>query len=413
MSVSRREFIGMMSAAAAMAGTVGAGCAAEPEPKPAAPPGDDPLGVRRDFPVVMEGLYLNSPYITPSPQPVVDKTIAFLAEKSVNPVRLGPMLGETKAARQKFARLINAAEGEVALLSTTSEGENVVTNSLDLKRGDNVVIDDLHYETSFVLYSHLAETKGIDVRIVKNVDGAAPPEAFAEMVNNRTKLISVAWISHQNGYRHDLKALADLAHAHDAYLYVDAIQGVGSLVLDVKQAGIDFCTAGTYKWLLGGFGVAPFYVSEQVMDMVKPDRIGWRQIEKDLGDHKFELYKDARKFGFATPAFAAVYQISAGLDYVLKTGVENIEKHCVALAQKLHKGLTDQGFKVRTPAGNQSAIVAFEHGTDYEKAQKAVDDAGIQLSFRADNTEIRVGAALFNNTQEIDQFLETVSRWKS
>jgi len=82
MSVSRREFIGMMSAAAAMAGTVGAGCAAEPEPLP---PGDDPLDLRRDFPVVMEGVYLNSPYITPSPQSAVDATIEFLAEKSRNP----------------------------------------------------------------------------------------------------------------------------------------------------------------------------------------------------------------------------------------------------------------------------------------------------------------------------------------
>ena len=409
MSVSRREFIGMMSAAAAMAGTVGAGCAAEPEPLP---PGDDPLDLRRDFPVVMEGVYLNSPYITPSPQSAVDATIEFLAEKSRNPLKLRPMLGETLAARQKFARLVNASEGEVGLLSTTSEGENVVTGSLDFEAGDNVVIDDLHYETSYVLYSHLAETRGLDVRIVKNVDGAATPEAFAELVDDKTKLISVAWVSHQNGYRHDLKALAELAHAHNAYLYVDAIQGVGMLSLDVKQTGVDFFTAGTYKWLLGGFGVALFFVSERVMDLVKPDRIGWRQIEKDLGDHKFELYKDARKFGFATPAFAAVYQISAGLDYVMQVGVDKIEQHTVALAKKIHQGLTDQGFKVLTPSGNQSAIVAFEHGADYEKAQKEVDAAGIQLSFREDNTQIRVGAALFNNSQEIDQFLEVTGRWR-
>ena len=143
MRYTRREFLGTVSTATVMAGVSG----------PAVQQvGDDPLGVRGDFPVVEESLYLNSPYITPSPRQAVEATQAFVAAKARDPISLGRMLEETNAARQKFARLIGATEAEIGMLFATSEGENIVARALDLGPGDNIVIDDLHYETTFVLY---------------------------------------------------------------------------------------------------------------------------------------------------------------------------------------------------------------------------------------------------------------------
>ena len=409
MDVSRREFIGMVSATAAAAGLA---CGDNPGTEEAvhAPPGDDPLNIRKDFPVVYNSVYLNSPYITPSPQQAVNAAKEFLDRKASDPVMLGDMLGVETATRQKFARLVGASEGEIGMLSATSEGENIVTSSIGLKRGDNIVIDDLHYNTTYVLYNHLARELGIEVRTVKNEDGAALPEAFEKLVDGRTRLISVAWVSHQNGYCHDLKALADIAHARNAYLYADAIQGVGMLALNVKDTGVDFLTAGTYKWLLGGFGAAPFYVSESVMDRIQPDRIGWRNVVDEKAD-EIELHSDARKFGFATPAFGPLYQLSAGLDYLLNVGVENIERHAVGLAHSLHQGLMDQGFKLKTPAGNRSATLAFEHGADPEAAKKSLDDAKIKISLREGGSQIRAGVALFNNKQDVEALLNITGTW--
>jgi selenocysteine lyase/cysteine desulfurase len=331
--------------------------------------------------------------------------------KGRSPILVGEMLEETRSTREKFARLVRAEVGEIGLVSSTSEGENIVANSLDLKSGDNVVIDDLHYSTSLVMYSQLSETTGMETRIVRNVDGVAAPEAFAEMVDDKTKLISVAWVSNRNGYRHDLKALADLAHAHGGYLYADAVQGVGMVDLDIKESGVDFLTTGTYKWLLGGYGIAPFYVREDVMDMVRPDRLGWRMVDERLPDNRYTIYKDARKFGYATPAFGAIYQLSASLDYLLNVGVDNIERHTVALAHRLHAGLTEQGFEVFTPPGTQSAIVSFKHGADHEQISSQLADANVRLSFRENGEQIRVGPALFNNEQEVDAFLNLTDGW--
>ena len=415
MSVSRREFMGIVSVAT-LAGAAGAACGSDQADSTAdataqTPLGDDPLGVRSDFPVVNESVYLNTPYMSPSPLSAIEATTRFVEAKGRSPIMVGEMLEETRSTREKFARLVRAEVGEIGLVSSTSEGENIVANSLDLKSGDNVVIDDLHYSTSLVMYSQLSETTGVETRIVRNVDGVAAPEAFAEMVDDKTKLISVAWVSNRNGYRHDLKALADLAHAHGSYLYADAVQGVGMVDLDIKESGVDFLTTGTYKWLLGGYGIAPFYVREDVMDMVRPDRLGWRMVDERLPDNRYTIYKDARKFGYATPAFGAIYQLSASLDYLLNVGVDNIERHTVALAHRLHGGLTEQGFEVFTPPGTQSAIVSFKHGADHEQISSQLADANVRLSFRENGEQIRVGPALFNNEQEVDAFLNITDGW--
>ena len=415
MSVSRREFMGIVSVAT-LAGAAGAACGSDQADSTAdataqTPSGDDPLGVRSDFPVVNESVYLNTPYMSPSPLSAIEATTRFVEAKGRSPILVGEMLEETRSTREKFARLVRAEVGEIGLVSSTSEGENIVANSLDLKSGDNVVIDDLHYSTSLVMYSQLSETTGVETRIVRNVDGVAAPEAFAEMVDDKTKLISVAWVSNRNGYRHDLKALADLAHAHGSYLYADAVQGVGMVDLDIKESGVDFLTTGTYKWLLGGYGIAPFYVRKDVMDMVRPDRLGWRMVDERLPDNRYTIYKDARKFGYATPAFGAIYQLSASLDYLLNVGVDNIERHTVALAHRLHAGLTEQGFEVFTPPGTQSAIVSFKHGADHEQISSQLADANVRLSFRENGEQIRVGPALFNNEQEVDAFLNITDGW--
>ncbi|MDH3732697.1 MAG: aminotransferase class V-fold PLP-dependent enzyme [Gemmatimonadota bacterium] len=404
---TRREFLGSVSAAAAIAalprGSSALGSIAEWS--------GDPLGVRPDFPVVDEGIYLDGAYITPSPRQAVEAAQAFLARKASQPVSLGDMLAETNEARSKFARIVGASAPEVGMLFATSDGENIITRALDFAPGDNVVIDDLHYETTFILYRQLAESAGLEVRTVRNVDGEAPVEAFAELVDDRTRLISVAWVSHQNGYRHDLRGLADLAHAHGAYLYADAIQGMGMLDLDVKDVGIDFLTSGTYKWLLGGYGVAPFYVREELLDAVGVDRWGSLQIEQDLGEHRYRLYEDGRKYGYATLGFGAVYQLSAALDYLLGVGVPNVEAHTVGLARRLRDGLAAQGHRVLTPDGNRSAIVTFEHGQSVSRARADLEDADIRVSLKEGGEQIRVGVALFNIQEEIDALLGLTSSW--
>jgi selenocysteine lyase/cysteine desulfurase len=394
MDLNRRQFIGVTSGAAAFM------------PLQLSESDDDPLGVRRDFPVVRESLYLNSAYITPVPQPVADAGRAFADRKASKPISLDEMLRKTDEVRGQFARLVGASPDEIGFLYATSEGENIVAGALDLKPGENVVVDELHYNTSFVLYRHLQQTRSIDLRIVKHREGRVTSADFERAVDDRTRLVSVAWVSHQNGFRHDMRPLADLAHAHGALFYTDAVQAVGMFPVDVRAAGVDFMTSGTYKWLLGGFGVAPFYVRRELLERIQLDRMGALHVEKELDDHHYEIYRTAKKFEYATLAFAEVYQLAAALTYLERVGVDKIERHTVALAHELREGLAALGFSLSTPSNNGSSIVSFHLGRNAARAKDAVEKAAAQVSFREKGTQIRASVALFNTRAEVQRFLE-------
>ena len=367
---------------------------------------DDPLGVRRDFPAVRDGLYLNSAYIAPIPLAVAEAARAFADRKASRPIPLDEMLKKTDEVRGQFARLVGAEPDEIGFLFATSEGENIVASALDLKAGDNIVVDELHYNTSFVLYRHLEETRRIALRIVKHRDGGVSSDDFSPVIDDRTRLVSVAWVSHQNGFRHEMRALADVAHARGALFYTDAVQALGMFPANVRAAGVDFMTSGTYKWLLGGFGVAPFFVRRELLDRVRVDRLGALHVEKELGDHRYEIYRTAKKFEYATLPFAEVYQLGAALAYLERVGVDRIERHTVALAGELREGLTALGFRALTPPDNGSSIVSVHLDRNQARAREVLDKGGVQVSFREKGSQLRVSPALFNTRDEIRRFLD-------
>ena len=417
MSPSRRSFVATAASLTAIAASRGVEPALATVSSVSVDPrvrsDDDPLGVRADFPVVGARTYLNSAYIAPVPRQVVAAGQAFVESKSLRPIPLGDMLKKTDEVRGQFARLVNAGPDEIGFLFATSEGANVVANALDLGRDDNVVIDELHYETEFVLYRHLESTKGVELRIAKHRNGAVDIRDFEPLVDRRTKLVSVSWVSHQNGFRHDMRPIADLAHAHGALFYADAIQAVGMFPVDVRQAGVDFLCCGTYKWILGGFGVAPFFIRRELLDRIRIDRFGALHVEKELPGQRFELYKTAKRYDYATLPFCEVYQLGAGIAYVERVGVDRIERHTVALAKELRAGLAAQGHRLFTPEGNASSIVTFFFSRDPAEMRAAFDAAKIDVTVRDALKQVRVSPALFNTKDDVGRMLEVTKRLRS
>lgn len=410
--LDRRSFVAATAAMAAASVTVPAEAAASVADATAQGRSslDDPLGVRDDFPIVRERTFLNSAYIAPIPRQVVAAGTAFLEEKARNSFQLGPLLGKCNEVRAQFARLIGAASpDEIGLLYSTAEGENVVAAGLDLKPGDNVVIDELHYDTEFVLYRKLAKLKGIELRIARHRNGVVDASDFEPLVDARTRLVSVAWVSHRNGLRHDLKAIADVAHAKGALVYADAIQAVGTFPIDVVASGVDVLCAGSYKWLLAGWGVAPLYVRTAIADRLQLDRYGEMNAGRLLPSDDYEIPTSARRFDYCSRAFGDVYALSAGLAYLERVGVSRIARHTIDdLALRLQNGLHNQGHRLFTPLGNRSAIVTFYSTRPTADLRAAFQAANVEVTVR-DGT-VRVAAALFNNADEIDRCLAVTRR---
>ena len=396
----RRSFLRTTAAGLAALPTVGGMAAAAPA--------EDPLGVRADFPVTRNNTFLNTAWIGPMSTVVRDVAVDYAEEKLLW-ADSRRRLEKKEMARASFAELFGAKPEEVAFLYSTSDGENVITHGLDLQAGDNVVVDELHFSTTFVLYRQLEKEKGIELRIVPQKEGRTRIEDFEARIDERTRLVSVAWVSNRNGYRQDLRALAELAHAKGTLLYTDAVQALGHFPTNLTEQGVDFLTTGAFKWLFANFGVAPLFIREEHLDRIRPDRYGHSQVEESLPDHHFRLRTSAQKYEYASLAYGAVAQLDAALGYLKKVGLSRIEEHTVALARELRQGLTRLGLEIWTPKGNRSSIMSFVHGKDPEPLKRLLKEESIVVTFREKKASvIRVSLSMFNNAGDIQRLLKVL-----
>jgi len=135
---------------------------------------DDPLGTRKDFPATLDYTYLNTAYIGLISQAVVDAAREWTETRARRPHSIGQMEARTDEARKLFAEMVGADADEIGFLYSTSQGENVVVNSLDFKPGDNMVFDNIAYR----------QRSGVEMRIVRNRNGAATVEDLRSWSTN-------------------------------------------------------------------------------------------------------------------------------------------------------------------------------------------------------------------------------------
>ena len=417
---NRRRFLQTTAGAGAAAGLAafpGAGALASPPASPSRQPGapgvspssTDPLGIRSSFPVTEELAYLNNAAVGPLPLPVRDA----LHDYADNKMRRRDGAAGSKAvasARTRFATLFGADEDEIAFLYATSGGENIVVNAMDWRPGDNVVVDELHFVTTFVLYRELERRAGVELRIVPSRDGVVTVDDFAARTDDRTRLLSVAWVSNRNGFRYDLPELADLAHAHGGYLFADAIQAWGTFPSNLHEEKVDFACGNGYKWLHADFGCAPFYVRREHLDWMTPDRHGHAQVAESLPGHRYRLETSAAKFEYGSPAYGPVAAMDAALGFVGQVGVDRIAGHTHALAGELREGAAALGMRMFTPPKNPSAIVSFHHGLDHERLSQALADADVSITFQEDGQLLRAGVGMFNSRDDVDRLLGVIRR---
>jgi len=370
------------------------------------PGGIFPASVRADFPSVLRETYMNSASMHPL------GTFAADAVKQLVDFRLlGPGEGRSDfgAAKQeelktKFGALINASPTEIAFTANTTDGENIVFMGLDIpKRGGNVVIDELHFTSSLYMYKEL-EKKGVELRIVKHKNWTIDPEDMAKAIDKNTRLVSLALVSNVNGFMHDAKAVSAIAHARGALVFADIIQAAGAVPLDMKALGIDFASAGTYKWLMGERGLGFLYVREDLQGTVLPTtRYGHRQVSNfNRAALSWEPLPGAARYETGGIPVMMAACVDAGINYVTKLGIPNIRAHAKQLTDRLQKELPPLGYKALTPIGTETPIVAFEL-KDAAATTKLLQAGKVAGTVIANENRLRLAVSVFNTHEDIDR----------
>jgi selenocysteine lyase/cysteine desulfurase len=405
MTIDRRQFL-LGAAAVAASGRPAFGRATGPAL------GVFSIDARADFPIASSQTYLNSAAIHPMSVPAsraLQEHIAFRL-KGGGEGRSDFGEEQQKDLKRRFAALVNAKPNEIAFVQNTSDGENIVVMGMDLPhRGGNVVLDELHFETSLYMYKSL-EAKGLQLRVVKHRDWAIDIKDMERAIDRNTRLVSMALVSNVNGYLHDAKAISDLAHRHGAYVFADMVQAAGAVPVDVRAMGIDFGSTATYKWLMGERGFGFLYVREDLQDTVVPTtRYGHRQITNfDRVGITWEPLPGAAKYETGTFPNSLALCAYTSLQYIEKLGLSNIRTHARRLTDRLQHELPAIGYPSLTPKGNETPIVAFEL-KDVAAAQKKLRDARIAATIIENEKRLRLSVSVFNTDDDIDAVVRALS----
>src|SRR5947208_2019591 len=267
-------------------------------------------------------------------------------------------LGELRA---RYARIVGASPGEVALAPSISVALSAVAEALDYRRRPRVVVTSLDFPT--VAYQWLAKApRGVELVVVESPDEiSVPVEAIARAVDDRTALVATSHVYFTSGAIQDIKRVAEVAHARGALCLIDAYQSVGQIPVDVQDAGVDALVAGGLKWLLGGPGIVFLYMQQALARRLAPGIAGWfgQREQFSFDPRALTFHDDTRRFELGTPPLAAVYAQLGGLEYIEEIGIPAIREATAALTEDLIATARAAGFtpKVAAEPERRSASV--------------------------------------------------------
>jgi kynureninase len=310
-------------------------------------------------------------------------------------------MGEIAKARQKFAALIGAQPQEVAIAPSVSAALSSIATALDYSKRNNVVMADMDFPT--MAYQWLVKERlGVECRFVESPDRIyTPPELFDSKIDSKTALVATSRVFFTSGYIQDVRAVADIAHKHGAYILIDDYQGTGQIPIDVVKLDIDFLVTGTLKWLMGGPGLAFVYIREELIPHLQPAIAGWfgHREQFKFKTRQFEFRTDAARVEMGTPAVAAIYAANGGLDIVREISVERICERTRFLTNDLIARAREHEWTVRAPQEpeRRSSIVmlAFDHP---EELVGALVERGIITDSRPGL--LRISPYFYNTLEE-------------
>ncbi len=226
--------------------------------------------IRKKFPLKDHRIFFNNGTSGPVSLQVLDAV-----KKQMDEFAETGEYGSTDAARERVAQFFNAMLSEISLTHNTTEGINIITWGLPLKRGDEVIITTQEHVGNALPWLNRAKIDGINLKPFEPAPTAqGNVDLIIQNINARTKVIAIPHITCTTGQVLPIKEICEIARSKNIYTAIDGAQTAGSLKLDLKSLGCDFYASSFHKWMLGPAGTGFLYVNEKMLDVLQARWVG-------------------------------------------------------------------------------------------------------------------------------------------
>jgi cysteine desulfurase / selenocysteine lyase len=330
--------------------------------------------VRRDFPVLQQQIkgkpliYLDNAATTQKPRQVLAALQRYYCEDNAN-IHRGVHALSVRAThayeqvRELVQQFINARQAhEIIFVRGATEAINLVAQSYgrsQLQAGDEIIISALEHHSNIVPWQMLCEQMGAVLRVTPiNDAGELDLQAYVNLLNSRTKLVSLAHVSNAIGTINPLRRLIELAHQQQVPVLIDGAQGAPHMSVDVQALDCDFYVFSGHK-LYGPTGIGVLYGKSQWLEMMPPYQGGGNMI-REVTFEKTSYNKLPYKFEAGTPNIAGVIGLGAAITYLNQWDMDHIAQHEQSLLTYATERLSAiSGLRIIGTAQHKAAVLSF------------------------------------------------------
>lgn len=397
---------------------------------------------KEDFAILNEQVnnrplvYLDNAATTQKPQAVLDAIVEAYSKWNANVHRGVHHLSQVATQKHEEARKIVAefihaqSEEEIIFTKGTTDSINMLAWSFGeamVKEGDEIVVSQLEHHSNIVPWQMLCERKKAVLKVIPlREDLSLDIEAFKDLLNERTKLVSVAHVSNLLGIVNPVDEVIRLAHEKGVAVCVDGAQSVPHLAVNVQELDCDFLVFSAHK-MYGPTGLGVLYGKKEWLDKLPPAEGGGEMIEH-VRFEKTTYNVLPYKFEAGTPNYVGSYAFGKAIEYMQSVGLEAIAAHehklTVYLEAQLKTlsnvhiyaaGLLKAGaVSFNVYRGDGTLIHPFDVGVLLDRQGVAVRTGHHCAEPLIEHLQVpgtvRASVALYNSKEDIDTFIAALKK---
>ena len=370
---------------------------------------------------IIEGntTYLNCAYMSPMLKIVEEAGINGLKTKRA-PHNILPedFFSGVNALKKAFAKLINLDEHErIAISSSVSYGLANITNNIQLKESDNIILIGDQFPSNVYPWMELTKKYNANLKFInkpnsENNAGRAWNKKILNSINKQTKVVAMGLLHWADGTIYDIEKIRKKTKEVDALLIIDGTQSIGVMPFDIKETQPDALICAGYKWLMGPYGIGLSYYGP-FFDNGKPIEESWinRKNSEDFSNlinYEDEYGEYARRYSVGQQSnFINISMLKAGIDQLNNWGVKNVYKYIESITTPCFPLLNRENTWYEDSKFRSSHLFGIRPKKNLKKILEKIRENNIFISLRGDI--IRVSPSVYNTKEDVQKLFECIS----